>query len=209
MRTVKKFPTKTPVWLQKLYRGSLWKIPSKDKAIYLTFDDGPIPEITDFVLATLKQFSAKATFFTVGKNLEKYPELKQQYIKDGHLLGNHTENHNHGWLTSCEEYIASVKAFSEHTSSELFRPPYGKITPAQYRRVKQKYTVVFWDVLSRDYDKAVSPEECLAYSLQADKGSIVVFHENIKAQKNLEYALPKFLEHYSTQGYVFKTLKGL
>lgn len=188
-------------------RNLIWRIPGHEKVIYLTFDDGPIPELTPFILETLKKHNAKATFFCVGDNIQKYPDLKNQILKDGHVIGNHTFNHFDGWKKNSEEYLQNVSKGFDLGSSRMFRPPYGHITPWQINRVKNMSYIVLWTVLSYDYDKNTTPARCLHNVLRCTRrGSIVVFHDNIKATPRIKYALPRVLEHYSKQGYRFEVL---
>jgi peptidoglycan/xylan/chitin deacetylase (PgdA/CDA1 family) len=196
---------------------------TKAKEIYLTFDDGPIPGPTEFVLDTLKQFNAKATFFCIGENISKHPEIFQQVIIEGHAVGNHTFNHMKGWGTSTEKYVSNVEMCANEMSKKLpslgyqihqqpgtnflFRPPYGRIRPKQIKMLKGKYQIVMWDVLTSDYNISQSPEACLKGSIKATRpGSIVVFHDSLKAERNMKYALPRYLEHFVKQGYTFKEL---
>ena len=196
---------------------------TKAKEIYLTFDDGPIPGPTEFVLDTLKQFNAKATFFCIGENISKHPRIFQQVIIEGHAVGNHTFNHMKGWGTSTEKYVSNVEMCANEMSKKLpslgyqihqqpgtnflFRPPYGRIRPKQINALKGKYQIVMWDVLTSDYNISQSPEACLKGSIKATRpGSIVVFHDSLKAERNMKYALPRYLEYFVRQGYIFKEL---
>jgi len=207
-----------PNWLmRKTYSSAIWRIPTKEKKIFLTFDDGPIPEITPWVLSVLKEYNAKATFFCVGANIEKHPNVFRQIISEGHSIGNHTFNHLSGWNTKTKEYLENVNlwrsAFEKEihnptfTTPKFFRPPYGKIKRSQLSRLNKYYSVVMWDVLSGDFDKKTSEEKCLQnVLLKTRQGSIVVFHDNIKAKMNLFYALPKFLDHFSKKDFIFAPL---
>jgi len=196
-----------PILFSSLYPNSLSYKPVKDnKVVYLTFDDGPIPELTPWILALLKRFNAKATFFCVGENLEKYPSLKDMYTHNGHTIANHTQNHLKGINTAYDTYLSNVEKMQQHTNSIYFRPPYGKITLRQFFTLKKQYQVVFWDVLSKDYDRRVSERRCLKRLLKARNGSIIVFHENKKAEAKLKAILPQFLEHYAGLGYSFESL---
>ncbi len=196
-----------PNILTRMFPSLVWKVDETQKTIYLTFDDGPIPETTEWILKTLQQFNAKATFFCVGDNVRKYPELFQQILDEGHLVGNHTYNHLNGWNTSVDEYIENVEKAAKLIKSNLFRPPRGMIRIDQAQKLLEKYHIVMWNVLSVDYDKDVSPQQCLKnVTSNAKAGSIVVFHDSLKAQKNMQYALPKTLEHYAEKGYHFAKL---
>ena len=196
-----------PNILTRMFPSLVWKVDETQKTIYLTFDDGPIPETTEWILKTLQQFNAKATFFCVGDNVRKYPELFQQILDEGHLVGNHTYNHLNGWNTSVDEYIENVEKAAKLIKSNLFRPPRGMIRIDQAQKLLEKYHIVMWNVLSVDYDKDVSPQQCLKnVTSNAKAGSIVVFHDSLKAQKNMQYALPKTLEYYAEKGYLFAKL---
>lgn len=188
-------------------RNLIWRIPGNEKTIYLTFDDGPIHELTPFVLETLEKFDAKATFFCVGDNVRKNPELFDQIVAAGHAVGNHTMNHFDGWKKNAEEYHQNVTKGTDLIGSTLFRPPYGHITPWQIARLKGNYFIVLWTVLSGDFDRNTTPARCLRNVMRfTRRGSIVVFHENIKAIPRLKYSLPRFLEHFSKEGYRFESL---
>ncbi|MBI3501797.1 MAG: polysaccharide deacetylase family protein [Bacteroidetes bacterium] len=209
-----------PNWLmRKLYPSAVWRIPTKEKKIFLTFDDGPVPEITPWVLSTLKQFNAKATFFCVGENVEKHPEVFRQIISEGHSIGNHTYNHLNGWKTKKENYLENIERCNRIIKSQipstkaqekkLFRPPYGRIKNSQFSILNSQYSVVMWDVLSGDFDATTSEEKCLKNVLtKTREGSIVVFHDSMKAKRNLFYTLPKFLTCFFENGYQFKHLNS-
>jgi len=199
---------KNPSLLKKVYPSLLWKVKTKEKELFVTFDDGPHPTITPWVLDVLDQFKAKATFFCIGKNVELYPEVYQEIIRRGHAVGNHTHNHYNGWKTLSKEYVANAKKAAEVIDSKLFRPPYGKIKPAQIRRLKGDYKIVMWSVISGDFDQNLLGEECLNNVVQnTDKGNIIVFHDSEKAEKNMKYALPRLLNHFTQIGWTFKALK--
>ncbi|MXV50871.1 polysaccharide deacetylase family protein [Pedobacter sp. HMF7647] len=198
---------KTPAFLRWLYPGLVWHKSREYKTIYLTFDDGPIPVVTPFVLKTLKKFNIKATFFCIGDNIRKHPEIFQAVINDGHRVGNHTFNHLRGWDTEDSVYLANVEQCNELTGSDLFRPPHGRAKKSQLSILKEDYSVIMWDVLSGDFDSQLNPEKCLKNVLSnTENGSIVVFHDSLKAFPRLEYALPKALEQWVDQGYEFDVL---
>ncbi len=192
----------------------LWNMPSDNKIIYLSFDDGPHPEITPWVLEVLKAYNAKATFFCVGENITKYPEIFQQLLTEGHSFGNHTYNHLKGWKTSADMYLENVlkaenviqKFSASNRKRKLFRPPYGKIKASQVKRLQLlNYKIVMWDSLSGDFDENISAESCFQNVLKITKaGSIIVFHDSEKAFRNLEKVLPRVLEYYSAKGFSFK-----
>ncbi|HEY0895105.1 MAG TPA: polysaccharide deacetylase family protein [Sphingobacteriaceae bacterium] len=198
---------KTPFWLRWLYPSLIWRRSGAEKCIYLTFDDGPIPVVTPFVLETLKKFEARATFFCIGDNVTKHPEIYQQVLAAGHSVGNHTFNHLRGWGTPLEEYVDNVQKCAAVVPSRLFRPPHGRATRAQHSVLHTQYSIVMWDVLSGDFDVNITPEKCLKNVLEnTAAGSIVVFHDSLKAFDRLQFALPRALEYWSARGYAFKPL---
>lgn len=198
---------KTPGLLKSIYPGSIWNNGRKEQRIYLTFDDGPIPIVTPFVLKTLAKFNAQATFFCIGDNIHKYPAIFQQVMDAGHSIGNHTYNHLKGWQTTDDIYLSNFNRCAELIPSHLFRPPYGKIRRSQLALLKAadpKIQMIMWDVLSGDFDQRLKPEKCLKKVLQyTQKGSIVVFHDSLKAFDRLRYTLPRALEYWSNQGFTF------
>lgn len=196
-----------PRIVSKAFPSLVWQVDDKKKVVYLTFDDGPIPETTEWILNTLEKFDAKATFFCVGENVQKHPILYQKILQAGHLTGNHTFNHLNGWTTDTDTYVQNIEKAAKLIKSNLFRPPRGMIRINQAQEVLKKYNVVMWNVLSVDYDQSVSPEQCLKnVTSNAKGGSIVVFHDSIKARKNMMYALPKTLEYFAEKSYRFATL---
>jgi peptidoglycan/xylan/chitin deacetylase (PgdA/CDA1 family) len=211
---VKITPTKTPLVVKRLFPEYIWEIPSNEKELYLTFDDGPTPKVTDWVLNELKQVNAKATFFSIGKNVEEHPQIFHQILENGHSIGNHTQNHIKGWKTKTKSYLENVfeaeKAIKGHIDDSLklnlFRPPYGQIKPKQGKKlIELGYKIVMWDVLSFDWDKTVSNHECFNNVISKSKnGSIIVFHDSVKASNNMKFALPKVLEYYTEKGFSFK-----
>ncbi len=200
---------KTPWLVKKIYPSFMWDMKaSEQKTIYLTFDDGPHPAATPFVLDTLQQFNAKATFFCIGKNVEEQPVIYSRILQEGHNIGNHTHNHFNGYKTPDEDYINNIKQASTLIQSSLFRPPYGRITKFQARLVQQMgFKIIMWNVLSGDFDIKLSKESCAQnVILNATNGSIIVFHDSLKAFDKLQYALPKVLEFFRNQGYTFSTI---
>ncbi len=198
---------KTPQFIQNLFPNFTWRIPTEDKQLFLTFDDGPIPEVTPWVLEQLAQYNAKATFFCVGENVEKHPEIYQAVTSAGHAVGSHTFNHLDGWANDNIPYFHNVRHSANMVDSVLFRPPYGRLKPKQAQFLMRHYRIVMWDVLSGDFDANISKEQCLKnVTRNAGAGSIVVFHDSLKAIDRLEYALPRVLEHFSSLGYTFNTL---
>jgi peptidoglycan-N-acetylglucosamine deacetylase len=202
---------RTPWLVKRLYPQLMWAKPTNEKIIHLTFDDGPIPKLTEFVVECLEYYDAKATFFCVGDNLRKHKDIAQMTIDKGHKLANHTFNHIKGWGTSDSDYLDNIVQCEIELAKlaqnlDLFRPPYGKIKRSQIKQIQNKH-IVMWDVLSGDYSKYVSPKNCLSNSINSTrKGSIVLFHDNIKAEKNLKYTLPRYLEHFKNKGFEFRLL---
>lgn len=229
---MKPYLTKTPNLIQKHFSNYTWSLSAEKKVIYLTFDDGPHPEITPWVLRLLEKYKAKATFFCVGDNIKKYPAVFEQILHQNHRIGNHTFNHLNGWKTKNNIYFDNIERTEEifrakseiirkfksqisnpkfqtikakTLNSKLFRPPYGKIKPSQAKALlQQDYQIIMWDVLSGDFDQNTSKEQCLKNTIKhIQNGSIVVFHDSEKAFKNLEYVLPEFLEYFSEKGFEF------
>lgn len=201
---------KTPWLLKKFYPQLHWNLDRSQPIIYLTFDDGPIPIVTPFVLSTLKQFNAKATFFCIGDNVQKHPDIYQQLIADGHTIGNHTFNHLKGWKTEDEVYVDNFLKADELLKTSLFRPPYGRIRRSQIQQLKAlkpNLQIIMWDVLSGDFDMTLTPADCLKGVLKhTSNGAIVVFHDSLKAFDRLEYVLPRAIEVWSKAGYRFEVL---
>jgi peptidoglycan/xylan/chitin deacetylase (PgdA/CDA1 family) len=196
----------TPAFIHRLFPELLWNVPVTDPVIYLTFDDGPHPDITPKVLNILSQFEAKAGFFCVGDNVRKYPEIFHAVQEAGHLIGNHTFHHINGWRTPDEIYFRDVADCQSLVHARYFRPPYGKIRPSQMNVLKKYYQLVMWSVVTFDYAADVSEKECLETAVnKTNRGGIVVFHDSLKAQRNMLYALPRFLEYFSKKGYRFET----
>ncbi|HXB11799.1 MAG TPA: polysaccharide deacetylase family protein [Bacteroidia bacterium] len=193
-----------------LFRDALCRINESDKKVaYLTFDDGPIPEVTPTILDILSKYGVKATFFCVGDNVRKHPEIFQRLIKEGHTIGNHTFHHMDGWKASDENYISDIAQCAELVKSNLFRPPYGRLKFSQYKRVKEKYKIVLWDVLSGDYDMSLSGQKCFEIVKKNTRpGSILVFHDNIKAQNKISELLTKTLDYMGDSGYMLKPLSS-
>lgn len=228
---------KTPRFIQWLYPERIWTFPATTKTVYLTFDDGPIPEVTPWVLGELKKHSAKATFFCIGENIQKHPEIFRRIIAEGHSVGNHTFNHLKGTKTETSEYIENVEKAERQMTEDgrretedgtrkvessaignqqstinnqqfLFRPPYGKITSRQAKLLQKKgFKIVMWDIISYDYDATVSEEKCLRNVLKNIRpGSVVVFHDSLKAAKNLRYVLPKVLGFIAGKNWNCRTI---
>jgi len=198
---------KTPQFIQNLFPNFTWRIPTNEKVLYLTFDDGPIPEVTPWVLEQLDQYGAKATFFCVGDNIRKHEEVFHQVVDAGHSVGNHTFNHLNGWLTDNIPFFHNVRHCANQVNTVLFRPPYGRLKSKQSQFLMRHYRIVMWDVLSGDFDPKISAEQCLSNVVNnAGPGSIVVFHDSLKAKDKLQQVLPQVLEHFSKLGYRFDKL---
>ncbi|REE05727.1 polysaccharide deacetylase family protein [Marinoscillum furvescens] len=203
---------KNPRWLQSLYKGALWSAPDHGvKSIYLTFDDGPAPDATPWVVEQLRAFNAKGTFFVNGQRAERYPDLLQQLLSEGHAIGNHGYLHLSGWSTNTADYLENLKkgqrALENIATSRLFRPPYGRMKPSQLSGIKALgYSPVMWTHLSGDFDQTLDAGKALKVLLQATSGSIIVFHDSFQARENLHKLLPEVLLHFSTLGYHFKSL---
>ncbi|WP_208890913.1 polysaccharide deacetylase family protein [Polaribacter sejongensis] len=213
---MKSYFPRTPRFMMRFFSTYTWRFLSDKKEIFLTFDDGPTPEITEFVLTELKKYNAKATFFCIGKNIQNHPEIFSKLITDGHSIGNHTQNHLKGWKSETNAYVKNaleceqtITQFNTSTiTQKLFRPPYGKIKKNQAKQLIEKgYKIIMWSVLSADFDTTISNEKCLENVLKnTEPGSIIVFHDSVKAAERMKYALPKVLKHFSDKGFVFKAI---
>ncbi|MFY7880315.1 MAG: polysaccharide deacetylase family protein [Lacibacter sp.] len=198
----------SPWWMRMLYpSGLIWNLPTQEKILYLTFDDGPHPVATPIVLDLLKRFDAKATFFCIGNNVLKYPEIYKRILMEGHRVGNHTHNHCNGWKTPDQEWVNSIKQAAEHIDSNLFRPPYGRLKRFTSKVVQQHnppFKIIMWDVLSADFDLSKTGDQCFQnVRKHARNGSVVVFHDSEKALPRMEEALKKTLEYFTEKGYRF------
>ncbi|MFL9482483.1 polysaccharide deacetylase family protein [Chitinophagaceae bacterium LWZ2-11] len=199
---------KTPWWLRMIYPTLTWKMDGDEKVLYLTFDDGPHETATPFVLDTLAQYNAKATFFCIGNNAKEHKDIYDRILKDGHGVGNHTLSHMSGWDNGDYIYIKDIALASQYIQSNLFRPPYGKIAKSQIRKLEHDYAIIMWDVLSGDFDVNITKEKCTDNVIKKAKaGSIVVFHDSTKAWERMSYALPKVLDHFSKLGYKFYAMR--
>lgn len=206
---------KTKWFIKLLFRKYVWAIPNTGNKVFLTFDDGPTPKVTEWTLEQLKKYNARATFFCIGDNISKHPDIFSKVIAEGHSVGNHTFNHLKGWDTDTKSYIENVALCNDQMAegkkqeagalhSNLFRPPYGKIKPSQSKKLRAMgYKIIMWDIVSYDFDRETSPEECLSNVLKnVESGSIIVFHDSVKAEPNLKYSLPKTLEFLKEKGFV-------
>ncbi|PSL49764.1 peptidoglycan/xylan/chitin deacetylase (PgdA/CDA1 family) [Chitinophaga niastensis] len=202
--------TKTPGILKALYKSCIWNLSAASNTVYLTFDDGPHPQATPFVLEQLAKYNAKATFFCIGKNVVEYPAIYQQILEAGHATGNHTHNHLNGWETNTDKYLENILEARKYVTSSLFRPPYGRITPFQIRQIKKKIPgakIIMWDILSGDFDPNINGEACVQNVVfKIQPGSIIVFHDSTKAWERLSYALPRVLEYCKKQKYEIAAL---
>ena len=195
--------------LKKVFPSLVWYFSSQEKVIYLTFDDGPHPELTPFILKELEKYNAKATFFLLGKEAETHSHLVSELLKQKHSIGNHTFSHLNGWSTKNDDYFEDIEKCDSILKSKLFRPPYGRIKPSQIRRLKKDYKIVMWDVLSWDFNQSLSEDKCFERVIRKIKnGSIIVFHENNKSLRNMKYCVPKLLQHFTDLGYQFKSISA-
>lgn len=198
-----------PFWVRAIYpQGLIWRIRTIKKEVFLTFDDGPVPEVTPRVLEILKKYNTKATFFCVGENVQKYPEAFNQLLREGHAVGNHTFHHVKAWQTDFLDYLSEVEQCNDLMHSKLFRPPHGQITRKLARRLKKEYRIIMWSALTEDYNKKLTGDQCLANAIKnTGPGSIIVFHDSIKARERMEYALPLYIEYCLREGYSFGILQ--
>ena len=215
---MKPYLVKTPSLIKFVFRNLVWSFSKKEKVIYLTFDDGPTPEITEWTLQELNKYNAKATFFCIGKNIQQHPEIFQKIIENNHSIGNHTHNHLNGIKTTTSNFIKNIED-SENCiqknsklkiqNSKLFRPPYGKLKFSQSKIIRKKgYKIIMWDVLSADFDTSISKKKCLENVIRNTKnGSVIVFHDSEKATKNLQFVLPQVLEYYTYKGFAFNRIE--
>jgi peptidoglycan-N-acetylglucosamine deacetylase len=203
---------KTPWLLKKWYSRQVWEIHDREKILYLSFDDGPHPLATPFVLDELKKYGARATFFCLGKNVAGYPPIYKRILTEGHRVGNHTHDHLNGWKSADKKYLSNIQQAAGYIDSNLFRPPYGRITAFQaacLREAPFQYKIIMWSVLSADFDRTISPAKCLRnVTRNAGPGSIVVFHDSEKAFERLQGALPGVLHYFSERGYRFESIPG-
>ena len=194
-------------FIKRLYPDMIWEIDDRE-GVFLTFDDGPTPGITEWILSTLRRYNAKATFFVLGKNVEMYPDLYERIIREGHKIGNHTYSHQKGWGMPLEKYIEDVDFAEDILHSDLFRPPYAQITPSQTRAIAQRHKIIMWNILSRDYSMAISPNVCAKGVIKhIAPGAIIAFHDSDKSFRNMSYALPKVLDRIYEMGLKCKIIE--
>lgn len=204
------YSVRIPKWFINLNKSLVWKITSTEKILYLSFDDGPHEMVTTFVLNELKRFNAKATFFCIGKNVKAHPDVYARIIDEGHAVGNHTFNHLNGWKTKSEKYVSDIKDAAQYINSKLFRPPYGKVSRAEAKELRSNfnYKIIMWHILSADFDEKISPQKCLQNVMHYVKqGSIIVFHDSLKAWPRMSFALPRMLKYFTDKGYRFETIQ--
>jgi len=204
---------KTRWFIKKIFPRFVWDMPNNERTIYLTFDDGPTPEVTDWVLDILREHDIRATFFCIGNNIEKHPDIFMKVVNAGHAIGNHTFNHILGWNTDNKTYQENADAcdksilsrYPAFESAKLFRPPYGRMKAAQAKAmIKKGYRIIMWDVLAADFDREISTEQCLDNVIRhAEEGSIIIFHDSVKAYENLRYALPKAIAYLKEKNFRF------
>jgi len=206
-----RFPARIPSWVKWVYPSFVWQMPGDEKALYLTFDDGPHPTITPIVLDLLSKYNAKATFFCIGDRAKRYPEILQRIRQEGHAIGNHTQHHVNGWATLDRDYIDQVNQAAEFIPSKLFRPPYGRIKRSQAALLqKEGYKVVMWTILSADYDHKLSKEECLSRVVRRiESGDIYLFHDSEKGEERMLAVLPRLLKVATDKGFLFKILEKM
>jgi peptidoglycan-N-acetylglucosamine deacetylase len=197
-----------PFWIRAIYpQGLMWSVSTKKREVFLTFDDGPVPEVTPLVISILKTYNIKATFFCVGENVQKHPEIFALLKSEGHAVGNHTFHHIKAWKTDYDTYLSEVEQCNRLVKSNLFRPPYGQINRKIAQSLRKDYRIVMWSALTGDYDKKLSADQCLANAVNNTKpGSIIVFHDSLKARERMEYVLPLYIEYCLEKGFTFSKL---
>lgn len=200
------FIEQPPQFIRCLYPSAIWRMDKDKKAVYLTFDDGPIPRVTPWVLDVLDKYRIKATFFMVGDNIRKHPDEFRMVVEKGHRIGNHTFNHIRGLSYDIKSYLDNTdKACRMMMNTNLFRPPHGYMSPKQYAELKKRYKIIMWDLVTRDYNRKFTGEQILKkVKRYVRNGSIITFHDSLKSEENIRYALPKAIEWLMEQGYEFK-----
>lgn len=197
-----------PKFFTHFFPNLIWCFPDEKDAVFLTFDDGPTQVVTPWVLDQLAKYNAKATFFCLGKNVEMNPDIFNRILAEGHAVGNHTYSHLKGWATENSQYIQDIDFANGLLKSKLFRPPYGRIKPSQFKLLKKRYKIIMWNILSMDYSKRVSPRRVVNNVLNHVKpGDIIVFHDSKKAERSIRYSLPRVLEAMSNKGLKFKSIE--
>jgi peptidoglycan/xylan/chitin deacetylase (PgdA/CDA1 family) len=202
------FIEQPPQFIRQLYPRACWRMNSSERSVYLTFDDGPIPEVTPWVLDVLDKYKVKATFFMVGDNVRKHPEEYNMVVERGHRVGNHTYNHLRGLEESTEHYVRNADKADCYLKTDLFRPPHGFMRMSQYRALSERYRIIMWDLVTRDYNPRLTGEQVLGkVKRYARNGSIITFHDSLRATHNLHYALPRAIEWLLAEGYEFKVFE--
>jgi len=198
-----------PFWIRAIYpKGLTWRVPTSKREVFLTFDDGPIPEVTPLVISILKKYNIKATFFCVGENVQKHPEVFDLLLKNGHAVGNHTFHHVKAWKTDSNSYLSEIEQCKQLVKSHLFRPPHGQINRKIAQNLMKDYRIIMWSALTGDYNQKLSGDHCLANAVNNTRpGSIIVFHDSLKALERMEFALPKYIEYCREKGYSFGILE--
>ena len=198
-----------PFWIRAILpKGLVWRVPTSRREVFLTFDDGPVPDVTPLVISILKKYNVKATFFCVGENVQKYPEVFRMLLENGHTVGNHTFHHVKAWNTDYSTYLSEVDECNQLVKSKLFRPPHGQINRKIARKLRKDYNIIMWSALTGDYDKKLSNEKCLANAINnTAPGAVIVFHDSLKALEHMEYALPKYIEYCLGKGFTFGRLE--
>lgn len=190
-----------------MYSSLHWDFCTEDKDVYLTFDDGPVPESTPWVLDLLKKYNIKASFFCIGENVAKHPDIYARIIEEGHRVGNHTQTHLSGWDTEDSVYLKEIETAAQHISSNLFRPPYGRLSRTQSAEIIKDYKIIMWDVISADFDTKISAEDCYQNIIKNVRaGSILVFHDNVKAKPRLHGSLERVITFLLEEGYKCKPI---
>jgi len=199
---------KSPAIFKKLLPEAIFKIESSEKLVYLSFDDGPTPEVTPWVLHCLEQYNAKATFFCLGKNVQLYPDIYQSIVDKGHAVGNHTFSHLNAWKYSTQKYAEDIENCAQYVNSKLFRPPYGRIKPQQLKLLSKKYSVIMWDIQTGDFNARLNRERAISECKKGiEPGSIILMHDSVKARQNLQYILPRLLEFLKDENYSCEPIK--
>ena len=199
------FIEQPPQFFRQLYPRAYWRMNTSERAVYLTFDDGPIPEVTPWVLDVLDRYKIKATFFMVGDNVRKHPEEFKMVVERGHRIGNHTYNHLKGMEQRTQHYMGNIEKANSYLATDLFRPPHGLMRPGQYRALSERYRIIMWDLVTRDYNSKLTGEQVLGkVKRYVRPGSIITFHDSLRSVDNLHYALPRAIEWLLAEGYEFK-----
>ena len=202
------FIEQPPQFIRWLYPRACWRMSASERAVYLTFDDGPIPDVTPWVLEVLNKYHIKATFFMVGDNVRKHFDEFKMVVEHGHRIGNHTYNHLQGLRERTDHYIANIEKVENFLATNLFRPPHGLMRLSQYRALRERYRIIMWDLVTRDYDSRLTGEQVLSkVKRYVRPGSIITFHDSVRSADSLRYALPRAIEWLLAEGYEFKVFE--